>query len=231
MPSTTKPGDGGAVVPYVDPNCVKMNNSYPLNYPSMPAAIPVAGVNICNDVLMTSKAASMDQKVPYYIHNDCGGDPDGAVPGVIKNQPKYVKFIYNKVTQTYQVETGGCESGNTRYLLCAVEKPNRGTNALWLKKTFLAAQPENGPAATTTAANENWKTGKWSCNWNLTTGTAGGYSLQVPKTAATVDLRDRYFSTPISGYWKNSAGETYYAPGGVVLNNTSDSTFILSPIK
>ena len=123
-------------------------------------------------------------------------------------------------------------SGTTRYLLCAVEKENgNAQKAMWLKKTFLATQPENGPVTTTTAATEKWKTGTWSCNWNLTTGTAGGYSLQVPKTAATVSLREHYFSAPISGYWKNSAGEIYYAPGSVVPNNTNDSTFILSPIK
>ena len=221
----------GTVAPTINPACIRAG-AYPVGFPS-PAGpeIPSAGTNICTDVLMTQKTASIDQKKPFYIHNDCANDPDTAGPGVISGVVKPVKFIYDPVTKTYQVRTTGCTANATTYALCAFE--NGGQKAKWLN---LKTQSVNSPALSLRTTEKDL-TGARSCNWNLVNGTSGGWALQVPETADTESIRKWYFGTaltvPGAGYWKSDggAGPIYYAPAGIVKTNTSESTFILSPYE
>ena len=209
--------------PYVDPACIK-KGALPVGFPSLRVPIPADGnVNICNTTLMTNKAATLDQQTMYTVHSDCSKNEEIAATGIIKSADSgVVKFIYDPVAKTYQVEKPGCVKGVTTRL-CAFD--NGGQKAQWLKTT----ESLNGPTTTTT---DNWKTGARSCNWDLVPGTSGGYSLRVPQNAATIPLRGWFFGTaltPANGYWKNSAGETYYALANIVQSNTSETTFILSP--
>jgi hypothetical protein len=214
--------DNTPAKPVVNPACLK-KGSFPAGFPSVRTPIPAEGTDICKETLMINKAASLDQKTLYTIHNDCFQKAETAGSGILKSADGTVKFIYNPVSKTYKVETGGCQEG-LRYRLCAFD--NGTQKALWLRTT----EPETGP---TTKTTENWKTGARSCNWDLVSGTDGGYSLRVPDDAETVPLRRRYFGAPITppdgGIWKNENGENYYAVGNIVEKNTSESTFILSP--